>query len=71
MVWGKGSKVIKVPLAVGAKWTSNPFTKGARWVPLVVGMETIYCTKQAHKAHTNDLGKAQQMSIIANGTRRQ
>ena len=31
----------------------------------------VDCTKQAHKAHTNNLSKAQQMSIIANGARQQ
>ena len=31
----------------------------------------VDCTKQAHKTHTNDLLKAQQMSIIANGARQQ
>ena len=26
-------------------------------VPFTVGAGTVYCTKQSHKTHTNDLGK--------------
>ena len=42
------------------KWgvcTWNPFTNGAEQVLFAVGAGIVYCTKQAHKAHTNDLEK--------------
>ena len=37
--------------------TWSPFTNGIEWVPFAVGAGIIYCTKQAHKAHTNNLEK--------------
>ena len=54
VVRGKGGKVIKVPFTVGAGrgcMYLKPFRKWSKVGP------TVYCTKQAQKAHTNDLEK--------------
>ena len=60
-VWNKGGKVNEVPSAFGAGTgcvleALLQMEQGRR-VPFVVGAGTVYCTKQTHKAYTNDLGK--------------
>ena len=60
VVWGKGGKIIEIPFVIGARMECmylKPFANGAGQIPFAIGAETVYCTKQAHKAHTNNLGK--------------